>query len=238
MYAGVTATDAEDVPDPAPACSPAAGEVLSLGLTTVSCSVTDSGGRTDSGSFALTILDTTAPSLVVSDDLAVTTDDPAGATLAYVPPTTADVVDVDPDVSCSPLDGVVIPVGTTTVTCSATDDSGNRRSGSFDVVVRYVATHLTSVVWGEPIGEGTTTFAAQRGRSIPIKATLVVDGEVRTVGDVALTIRPCGGGTAVVQPMTLGGGRWMAVLDTSLSWACGMFFASQLRHCDSACALE
>ena len=91
-----------------------------------------------------------------------------------------------------------------------------RRSGSFDVVVRYVATHLTSVVWGEPIGEGTTTFAAQRGRSIPIKATLVVDGEVRTVGDVALTIRPCGGGTAVVQPMTLGGGRWMAVLDTSL----------------------
>ena len=216
VYAGVTATDAEDDPDPAPACSPAAGEVLPLGLTTVSCSVTDSGGLTDSGSFALTIVDTTAPSLVVSGDLAVTTDDPAGTTLAYAPPATADVVDVDPDVSCSPLDGAVIPVGTTTVTCSAADDSGNRRSGSFDVVVTYVATHVALVLWGDPIGEGTTTYAAQRGRSIPIKATLVVDGEVRTVGDVALTITPCGGGTAVVHPMALGGGRWMAVLDTSL----------------------
>ena len=214
--AGVTATDAEDDPDPTPVCSPAAGEVLPLGLTTVSCSVTDSGGRTDSGSFALTIVDTTAPSLVVSGDQAVTTDDPAGATLAYQLPVAADVVDGDPDVSCSPLAGVVIPVGTTTVTCSAIDDSGNRRSGSFDVVVTYVATHVASVVWGEPIGEGTTTFATQPGRSIPIKATLVVDGEVRIVGDVALTITPCGGGTAVVQPMTLHGGRWMAVLDTSL----------------------
>ena len=58
-YAGVSATDAEDDPDPTPICSPAAGEVLPLGTTTVACSVTDSGGRSDSGSFDVTVVDTT-----------------------------------------------------------------------------------------------------------------------------------------------------------------------------------
>ncbi len=60
-WAGLGATDAEDTPDPTPTCSPAAGTVLSLGTTSVTCAVTDSGGMPASGSFAVTVVDTHRP---------------------------------------------------------------------------------------------------------------------------------------------------------------------------------
>jgi hypothetical protein len=51
----VSATDAEDDPDPVPTCAPAVGAVLPLGQTTVECSVTDAGGLTATGSFVVTV---------------------------------------------------------------------------------------------------------------------------------------------------------------------------------------
>jgi hypothetical protein len=38
-------------------------------------------------------------------------------------------------VRCSPPSGSLFPVGVRTVTCTATDDAGNVRSGSFLVTV-------------------------------------------------------------------------------------------------------
>ncbi len=51
----VSATDAEDEPDPTPACDPAPGTILPVGVTTVSCTVNDSGGLTAEGSFEVTV---------------------------------------------------------------------------------------------------------------------------------------------------------------------------------------
>ena len=51
----VTATDAEDDPDPTPACIPASGATFPLGTTFVTCSVTDSGGLTAMGTFGITV---------------------------------------------------------------------------------------------------------------------------------------------------------------------------------------
>lgn len=217
----VGATDAEDAPDPVPTCSPATGEVLSLGTTTVACTVTDSGGRTTTGSFDVTVVDTTAPTVTLGGDQAITTADPAGATVTYDPPVVADVVDVGPGVDCSPASGSLVPVGTTTVTCTATDASGNSASDAFDVVVTYLAPHAASVIWQEPVGADTQPFVANRGRTVPVKAVLSVDGEVRTSGDVVLTVTPCGGGDPMRSSMTFSGGRWNAALDTSvLGGAC------------------
>ena len=214
-YPGVSAIDAEDDPDPVPACSPAAGEALPLGTTTVSCSVADSGGRSDTGSFVVTVVDTTAPSIAVADDQTVTTEDPAGIVLAYDAPVVADVVDPAPVVACDPPVGAVIPVGVTTVTCTATDASGNAAVSSFDVTVRYVAAHVASGTWAEPVGQGTTVFVANRGRTTPLTVALAVDGVARTTGDAIVTVTPCGGGTAVVRALTFGGGRWDVPLNTS-----------------------
>ncbi len=211
-----TAGDAEDAPDPTPSCQPAPGDLIPLGTHTVSCSVTDSGGLKVSGSFDVTVQDTTAPTLTrMPADQAVTTDDPSGTTLSYTTPTASDAVDASPAVACNPVTGTHIGTGTTTVTCTATDASSNHRSASFDVVVTYVPRHTASATWGEPVGS-SATFSANHSRTIPIKVRLFVDGTERTTGTADLRITPCGGSApAVTLALTYGSGRWNAQLDTS-----------------------
>lgn len=215
-WSDVSATDPEDTPDPTPSCSPAAGTVLSLGTTHVTCSVTDSAGASDSDAFDVTVTDTTDPLLSgVPADVTVTTGDPAGRSVTFADPTATDVVDAAPGVACSPASGSLFGVGTTTVTCTASDASGNSSSGTFDVTVRFVAPQSASAVWLEPVGAGST-YEANRGRTIPIKVRLFVDGVERTSGDAGLRLTPCGGGPAVDVSLEWGGGRWNHSLDTSM----------------------
>jgi large repetitive protein len=47
-----------------PTCSPASGSTFALGVTTVQCSATDAAGNTATGSFTVTVSDTTAPTIV------------------------------------------------------------------------------------------------------------------------------------------------------------------------------
>ena len=116
----VTATDAEDAVAPTPSCTPATGSLLPLGLNTISCTATDSANLSASGSFHITVVDTTDPVLHgMPGDVSLTTNDPDGTTLTYTPPTATDIVDDAPDVQCSPVSGSTIPVGDTTVTCTA-----------------------------------------------------------------------------------------------------------------------
>jgi HYR domain len=216
-WTGLGATDLEDDPDPIATCDPVAGTVLPVGITTVTCSVTDSGRLTTSASFDVTVTDTTAPVLTnLTGDQTVPTNDPAGTTLAYPPPTARDIVDSHPAVACLPANGTHLDVGTTTtVNCTATDASGNTAHGSFDVTVVFVAPHTASAIWGEPIAGNGTTFIANRGRIIPLKAELFVDDVAATSGDAAVTLSPCATGSGISLALTYGGGRWNASLDTS-----------------------
>ncbi len=214
-WSGVSATDAEDDPDPTPTCTPAGGGLVPLGTTTVECSVTDTAGQSDSGTFDVTIVDTTAPALVgMPADQVVTTSDPSGTTLDYAPPGATDVVDPAPAVRCLPAAGAQLGLGTTTVTCTATDASGNTLSDTFDVVVSYRAPHAASATWLEPVGSAAV-LEANRGRNVPIKVQLFVDGVERRAGDASLTIGPCGAGDASVIELGYSGGRWNASLDTA-----------------------
>jgi hypothetical protein len=223
----VSATDAEDDPDPTPDCSPATGEVLSLGMTTVACSVTDSGGRTTTGTFDVTVVDTTAPSITVGGDLSVTTDDAAGAAIVYDEPVVDDVVDPDAAATCLPASGSVFPVGTTAVSCTATDASGNSAPAGFEVEVTLAASHHATATWWEPVGAGTEVFVANQGRMIPVKATLAVDGVERRDGTATLIVTSCDQQASLAMPMTFSGGRWNVGLDTALlSGGCHVVSAS------------
>jgi Tol biopolymer transport system component len=71
----------------------------------------------------------------------VPADRPEGAVVTYEV-TATDAVDPSPIVSCSPPSGSVFPIGDTTVTCSATDASGNVAKGSFSVHVQGVDEQL------------------------------------------------------------------------------------------------
>ena len=224
----VAAVDAEDDPDPTPTCTPAVGDVLPLGVTTVSCTVQDSAGAVDGDAFDVTVVDTTAPTLTgLPDDISVTTTDPGGRTVTFSTPGAKDIVDASPTVDCVPASGDHFDVDTTIVTCTATDAIGNSRTGSFNVTVSYVAPRSASAVWLEPVASGGSAFVANRGRTIPVKVNLVVDGRPRTSGDAELSLTPCGGGSTMDLPLVWSGGRWNVSLDTStLAGSCSTVTAS------------
>ena len=212
----VSATDAEDEPDPIPSCSPAAGTVLPVGVTTVNCSVTDSGGKTTADHFDVTVTDVKAPTLSgVPSDITVSTSDPGGTTVTFESPTANDIVDGPRSVTCSPQSGDVFTVGTTEVICTAKDKTGNPASDTFNVTVRYVAPRTASAVWLEPVAGASSTFVANRGRVVPIKVLLYVNRAAVSTGDAALQLTPCGGGTTTSLPLAWSGGRWSVSLDTS-----------------------
>jgi HYR domain len=221
-WSDVSATDPEDDPDPTPTCDPPTGEVVALDTTEVTCSVTDLAGAKVSKSFNVTVVDSTRPTLLVPTDISVTTNDPTGRVVTFDDPYASDVVDSSPTVSCSHPSGFKFAVDTTTVTCTATDDRGNSRTASFDVTVYLEAPpHAASATWLEPVAGGGTTFEANRGRTLPIKVRLFVDGAERSSGDAELTLTPCDGGSAIHLDLGWSGGRWNHSLDTSmLSGAC------------------
>jgi hypothetical protein len=210
----VTANDVEDDPDPAATCDPAPGTVLPLGTTTVTCSVTDSGGLSDADGFEVTVVDTTAPALAAVSSIEVDATGSDGAVVPFDVPSAVDVVDPSPGVACSPAAGSLFPVGVTTVTCTATDASGNEASTAFEVTVT-AAPAVVEATWLEPVGVADGgTFVTNRGRTRPVKVILTVDGVGRTTGEAALRLRSCSGADAGTVPLVFGGGRWNAAIDT------------------------
>jgi HYR domain len=139
-YGDASATDIVDG-SLTPTCSPSSGSKFPVGTTTVTCSATDSHGNTGSASFTVTvsIIDTTPPVVTVPGDFSVDTESTGGRSVTFSASAT-DNVDGPLPVSCSPASGSTFPVGTTKVTCTATDSHGNTGSASFDVTVNLVDT--------------------------------------------------------------------------------------------------
>ncbi|HYM84581.1 MAG TPA: HYR domain-containing protein [Candidatus Dormibacteraeota bacterium] len=208
-----TATDAEDSPPPTPTCSPVSGAFFPLGTTTVGCTVTDSGGNTTTGSFNVTVVDTTPPTLTnVPGDMALTSYDPSGTVATWTDPTATDVVDPSPSVACVPASGGLFPVGSTAVTCTTTDASGNHSAASFHVSVALVRLGAS---FDAPIGP-SDAVAINPGRTLPVKATVTRDGSPVTSGDVELGLSGCAGvPIGGPLPFAYQGGRWFLGLDTS-----------------------
>jgi large repetitive protein len=137
-----SATDAVDGPV-AVNCSPPSDSAFPIGTTTVNCSATDKAGNKASGSFTVTVRDTTAPRLTLPEDKAIEAVNDRGVIANYVASAT-DAVDGTVAVDCSPPSDSAFPIGTTTVSCSAADKAGNKASGSFKVTVQdTVAPRLT-----------------------------------------------------------------------------------------------
>lgn len=130
-----SASDAEDG-TPSVSCTPAIGSILPLGATFVTCTATDSGGLTATDSGTVTVVDTTAPSIADNPDLTLEATGPSGAAATFDNPAASDIVDSNVSVVCAPASGSTFAFGHTTVTCTATDDSGNSAQSDFDVFVQ------------------------------------------------------------------------------------------------------
>ncbi len=126
----VGATDDAD-PSPSVSCSPASGSGFALGTTTVTCTAVDGAGNSSSGTFAVTVQDTTAPVLSLPGPIVVNATRPGGAFVSY-----SVTASEAAEIVCAPASGSLFPIGTRTVSCTATDASGNASTGTFTVRVK------------------------------------------------------------------------------------------------------
>ena len=116
------------------ACSPASGSFFPKGTTTVTCSTTAGPSCT----FTVTVNDTQPPTIgPCAANITTVTDQnacpaPACQVVTYATPPVSDTCP-GVIVACNPPSGSCLPTGTTTVTCTATDTSGNTATCSFAV---------------------------------------------------------------------------------------------------------
>ena len=109
--------------------------------------------------------DTTAPIISGLNNVAVTASSSSGA-VATFNPTATDDVDGTVPVICTSASGSIFPIGTTTVTCTATDNAGNIASGNFTVSVTYAWSGFL-----QPISQdGSSVF--KLGSTIAVKFQL------------------------------------------------------------------
>lgn len=159
----VTASDAEDG-QLSPDVSPASTSLFPLGDTTVSVSATDTAGATTSGSFTVTVRDSTRPMVAVPANITTSATSANGAIVSFNVIAT-DLVDGTLTATPDRASGSVFPIGTTTVRVSATDARGNTGMASFTVTVTASKTATPAATNDEVPGAGIV------GSGVPAGAT-------------------------------------------------------------------
>lgn len=145
----------------------------------------------DLGSFSLSVTSTTASSVVLTDvtprppadttkpvlsgmtNLTREATKPGGADVTFAP-TASDAVDGSRPVTCTPASGSTFAIGATTVTCSATDLSNNKATGTFSVTVQDTKPPVITRT-----DTGVVEATSPSGAPVVISATAndVVDGD-------------------------------------------------------------
>jgi hypothetical protein len=165
--------------------TPPPGTAFPKGTTTVNCTATDVSGNQSSCSFTVTVNDTQAPSIACPGNISV------GCSIGLVAPVTfaasaTDNCDPSPLVTYSIAPGSGFPVGTTPVTCTATDSSGNHSSCTFNVTRAALGfTGFLSPIGGADATGGSFSqpIGTFKGKStIPLKFTASRGGSAVVTG--------------------------------------------------------
>lgn len=225
-WPGPTAVDTVAGPVPV-SCDRINGSLFPLGTTVVACTATD-GTNTASVSFSVTVVDTTAPTVSVSSDLGpIEGNTLGGATVSFDPPTASDVVWGTVDATCDANAGDVFSVGTTVVTCSATDGSGN--TGSQRFAIEVVDTTPPALTLPGPIS-AVATRSSGADVSYSASAYDIVDG------NLAVTCGPSAGafalGTTIVgcSATDVAGNRASASFTVSVTYCWDGFLSPIPKH--------
>lgn len=180
-------------------CSPASGSLFPIGTTTVTCSVTDADDATSTvtASFHVTVTDQDLGLAGLPADFSVTTTSPSGAVVSYAPPTAVDEDASSPAVSCSPASGSTFPLGTTTVTCTASDpdDSPGTASATFRVTVNDNDLAFSGVPSG-----GSVNATSPSGAIVSYPNPVAADEDANAP---AVSCRPASGTTFPIGTTTV-----------------------------------
>jgi hypothetical protein len=144
------------VPPAGVSCTPSSGSTFPLGATTVSCTATDAAGNAGSGSFVVTVRDTTPPT-INAPDLHLEATGPYGIrrtdkalvdyrnAISAVDLVSATTIDVDVPAT--------LPIGRSALVVSARDRAGNEASKRVTVTVLALGAvaGVTDLVPPEPV---------------------------------------------------------------------------------------
>ncbi len=116
----------------------------------------------------LTVLETVPPVFGICPEVSVFTTNPAGAVVNFATPSATDNSPTPPIVTCLPASGSQFPLGTTAVTCTARDGSGNTATCTFNVVVGFHSIH-DSTIGFLPNGSISLVFRGTTGQTYKIQ---------------------------------------------------------------------
>ncbi len=143
------------------ASGPSPTVALPLGTHAITLNVDDGQGGTAADSVSVAVADTTPPAILCPADVATT----LGETVTLGTPGVTDAVDPDPAVTNDAPAG--FPLGTTVVTWTASDDSGNHGTCQQSASVSYAFTGFFPPVDNLPVYN-----QVQAGSGIPVKFSL------------------------------------------------------------------
>ena len=215
--------------------SPAPGTPVGLGTHTITLSANDGSsnnggaGNTTTTTTTLTVADQTAPVISCPTDIEVflpANSPDTSMAVTYPAATATDNCSTSPTITYSHASGSTFPVGTTTVTATATDAAGNHSECTFNVIVRYIFTGFFS-----PVANAPTLNAVNAGRAIPVKFNLSGDKGLNIFApnnpySVSLNCDTNDPGVDVTETLTAGGssltysgGQYTYIWKTESSWA-------------------
>ena len=150
------------------------GSTLSVSLPkgshTITLTVTDTGGVSDTDDVVVNIVDTTSPVITCPADVIVTlplNSNATSTTVNYPAVTATDGCSSSVTVTSSPASGSVFPIGTTTVHASADDGTTTPSTCTFKVIVQY-----DFAGFFQPVDNLPVFNVVQAGRAIPVKFSL------------------------------------------------------------------
>jgi len=222
------------------ACTPASGSTFPVGTSTVSCSATDAHGNTATGSFSVTVKDTTPPVLgTLPASATYEATSASGAVATYVLPTASDLVDGTVAATCTPASGSVFAIATTVVTCAATDVHGNKATGTFTITVRdttppVLALPAPITVQGTSASGAVATFAATATDLVSGAAAVTCTPASGSVFAIGSTTVHCS--SSDTHGNTSSGSFSVAVTDPPPTFALGssalIFQTGRLAYCN------
>jgi len=167
-----TASDLVDGPNVPVTCVPAPGSNF-VGTTAVACTATDNHNNTSLPATFRVIVqgpqnqpDTTPPVVTVPADMNVVATSNCGAVVKFSA-SAVDAVDGPRSVTCKPASGSTFPLGTTMVTCSASDKSRNVGKASFKIAVAFSWSGFQAPI----SADGSASFKKGAGVSVKFRLT-------------------------------------------------------------------
>lgn len=155
------------------------GNFFPVGQTTLTYSATDAHGNTGTAQQVVTVVDNTAPVISCPANITLDPTCPSGAIATFADATATDNCGVQSVVrTAGPASGSTFPIGTTTVTYTATDIHGNTSSCNFTVTVKTPQAVVQDLI--DEVQASSLTGQQKNGLLSKLNAALVAINQGKT----------------------------------------------------------